>query len=55
MAAAKLSRAHNDANVLILGSKFVSEKEMIRIINTWLKAPFEGGRHLRRTKQLDKL
>jgi len=55
MAAARFSRAHNDANVLILGSKFVSKKEMIRIINTWLKAPFEGGRHLRRIKQIDKL
>lgn len=53
--AAKFSRAHNDANVLILGSKFVPKKEMVRIINTWLKAPFEGGRHLRRIKQIDKL
>jgi ribose 5-phosphate isomerase B len=53
--AAKFSRAHNDANVLVLGSKFVSKKEMLDIINIWLKAPFEGGRHLRRIKQIDKL
>jgi ribose 5-phosphate isomerase B len=53
--AAIFSRAHNDANVLILGSAFVSKKEMMEIINTWLKAPFEGGRHLRRIKQIDKL
>ncbi len=53
--AAVFSRAHNDANVLILGSMFVSKKEMVTIINTWLKASFEGGRHLRRIKQIDKL
>jgi len=53
--AAELSRRHNDANVLILGAKFVSKEKMRIIINTWLKAPFEGGRHLRRIKQIDKL
>ncbi|MFA6378676.1 MAG: ribose 5-phosphate isomerase B [Candidatus Omnitrophota bacterium] len=53
--AAQFSRAHNDANILILGSKFVSRKKMFDIINIWLKAPFEGGRHLRRIKQIDKL
>lgn len=53
--AAQLSRAHNDANILVLGAKFVPFKEMLAIINVWLKTPFEGGRHLRRIKQIDEL
>ncbi|MBF0619552.1 MAG: ribose 5-phosphate isomerase B [Candidatus Omnitrophica bacterium] len=50
--AAILSRQHNNSNILVLGAKFVSEKEMFRIIDAWLAAEFEGGRHLRRTKQI---
>lgn len=50
--AALLSREHNNANVLILGSRFVSAKEMLGIVRTWLKTPFAGGRHLRRFKQI---
>ncbi|HOD12791.1 MAG TPA: ribose 5-phosphate isomerase B [Candidatus Omnitrophota bacterium] len=53
--AAELSRAHNDANVLVLGAKFVSVKDIDRIIRVWLVTPFEGGRHLRRIKQIDRL
>jgi len=53
--AAYFSRAHNDANILVLGSKFVTHKEIFIILNTWLKTPFEGGRHLRRVKQIDQL
>lgn len=53
--AAVLSRAHNDANVLVLGAKFVSQKQMFEIIDVWLKTPFDGGRHLRRIKQIDQL
>jgi len=50
--AARLSREHNDANVLALGSKFVTKKELYAIITIWLKTPFEGGRHLRRVNQI---
>ena len=50
--AAKLSREHNNSNVLVLGSKFVSEAELINIIKTWLSTEFEGGRHLRRVNQI---
>jgi len=50
--AAALSRQHNNANVLVLGSKFVSEDEIHAIIKVWLSAEFEGGRHLRRVKQI---
>ncbi|MBF0570178.1 MAG: ribose 5-phosphate isomerase B [Candidatus Omnitrophica bacterium] len=50
--AAELSRRHNNANVLVLGSNFVSENTMMDIINVWLQTPFDGGRHLRRIKQI---
>lgn len=50
--AAALSRRHNNANVLVLGAKFVSEKEMFEIIKIWLTEEFEGGRHLRRVNQI---
>lgn len=50
--AAQLSRRHNDANVLVLGSLFVSEKLAKKIVGVWLKEEFEGGRHLRRIKQI---
>lgn len=49
---AALSRQHNNSNVLVLGSKFLSEKELFEIIDIWLTAEFEGGRHLRRVKQI---
>ncbi|MBF0121941.1 MAG: ribose 5-phosphate isomerase B [Candidatus Omnitrophica bacterium] len=50
--AAELSRRHNNANVLVLGSNFVSENTMMEIIRVWIETPFEGGRHLRRIKQI---
>ncbi len=50
---AKLSRKHNDANVLVLGSLQVSEKKIHQVVQTWLTTPFEsGGRHERRVKQI---
>lgn len=49
---AELSRAHNDANMLILGAGFVSAGILPQLIETWLTTPFEGGRHGRR---LDKI
>jgi ribose 5-phosphate isomerase B len=42
---ALLSRGHNDANVLIMGSKYVTSEEACRIAQAWLDAPFDGGRH----------
>ena len=53
--AAVLSRRHNDANVLILGAKFVKKDEFFDIVKTWLKQRFEGGRHLRRVNQIKKM
>jgi RpiB/LacA/LacB family sugar-phosphate isomerase len=53
--AALLSRQHNDSNVLVLGSKFVDEKNMMEIVKAWLSTEFEGGRHLRRKEQIQKI
>ncbi len=50
--AALLSRQHNDSNVLVMGSKFVDESNMLEIIKIWLSTAFEGGRHLRRKEQI---
>lgn len=53
--AAKLSRQHNDANVLVLGSLFVHEKRAARLVEVWLSTPFEGGRHLRRLNKIERI
>lgn len=50
--AAKLSREHNDSNVLVLGSAFVNIGLAKKIIAAWLKAEFEGGRHRKRLNQI---
>mgnify|MGYP001344496688 FL=1 len=49
----KLSRQHNDANILSLGARFMSDQEMYKIIDLWLSTDFESGRHKRRIKKLD--
>ncbi|HEY6227002.1 MAG TPA: ribose 5-phosphate isomerase B, partial [Verrucomicrobiae bacterium] len=50
---AKLSREHNDANVLCLGSKFVSVEDAIRIVEIFVDTKFEGGRHERRVRKME--
>lgn len=50
--AAKLTREHNDSNVLVLGSAFVNIKLAKRILAVWLKTKFLGGRHQRRLNQI---
>jgi ribose 5-phosphate isomerase B len=50
---ARLGRSHNNANVLSLGERMVSEDEMKAIVHTWLETPFEGGRHERRIQEID--
>ena len=50
---AKLARAHNDANVLVLPARFVSEREGVDILKAWLDTPFEGGRHERRVQKIE--
>ncbi|MCA9398492.1 MAG: ribose 5-phosphate isomerase B [Candidatus Omnitrophica bacterium] len=53
--AAKLSRQHNNANVLVLSSKFVKPKELPKILKIWFSTEFEGGRHRRRVNQMKKI
>ena len=50
---AKLAREHNDANVLVLPARFVSDSEAAVILTTWLETPFEGGRHARRVEKIE--
>ena len=49
---ARLGRAHNDANMISLGERMVSEALAMRIVDVWLATPFEGGRHLQRVQKL---
>ncbi len=53
--AARLSREHNDSNVLVLGSVFVNPGLAEKILNIWLSTQFQGGRHQRRLNQLKKI
>ncbi|MDQ3626581.1 MAG: ribose 5-phosphate isomerase B [Verrucomicrobiota bacterium] len=50
---ARLSRQHNDANVLSLGQRLVPEELALAIVRVWLTTDFEGGRHAQRIAQLD--
>ncbi len=50
---ARLSREHNDANMLSLGQRMVSETEALEIVKAWLTTPFSGGRHVRRIEQIE--
>ena len=49
----ELSRQHNNANILSLGARFMSEEEIYQIIEIWFNTDFEGGRHQRRINKLD--
>jgi ribose 5-phosphate isomerase B len=49
---ARLSRAHNDANVLAIGGRVVAPELAKEIVQLWLSTPFEGGRHVRRLEQV---
>src|SRR5438874_2531794 len=52
---ARLSREHNDANVLAIGGRIVAPALADEILRVWLATPFEGGRHARRVEQIAKL
>lgn len=49
---AEMSRAHNDANVLCLSADLLGPKLIDKIVDLWMKTPFEGGRHERRVKKI---
>ena len=48
----RLSRTHNNANILAIGSRLTKQKEAIKLVNIFLSTKFEGGRHLRRIKKI---
>lgn len=50
---ARLSRQHNDANVLSLGERVITEEMALKIVRIWLSTDFEEGRHARRIAQLE--
>ena len=50
---ARLSRQHNDANVISMGSRQIPLELALEIVKVWLTTPFEGGRHARRIAQID--
>jgi len=50
---AKMSRLHNDANVLSLGQRMIEESQLETIVTTWLETSFEGGRHERRIQKIE--
>jgi ribose 5-phosphate isomerase B len=52
---ARLSRAHNDANVLAMGGRIVGEGLADEILRLWLATGFDGGRHARRVGQITKI
>ena len=49
------NRLHNDANMLSLGQRTITEAEALAIVRVWLATPFEGGRHIVRIRKIDEL
>ncbi len=49
---AKLSRSHNNANVMTIGSRLIKKKVALQCVNAFLKTDFDGGRHTRRVKKI---
>ena len=49
----ELSRLHNNANILSIGARFVSDQEVKKVIELWLSTDFEEGRHKKRINKLD--
>ena len=49
---ARLARAHNDANILVMPGRFISKEEATKAVNIFLSEPFEGGRHQRRIDKI---
>ena len=51
----KMSREHNDANILVLGGRIIGYTLAFELVRTWLETPFEGGRHQGRLDKFDKI
>jgi len=52
---AKMSRLHNDANVLVMGGRVIGKDLAYEIVKTWMTTPFEGDRHVRRLNKIKKI
>lgn len=50
---AKMSRLHNDSNIIVLGGRIVGDILAFELVDTWLCTPFEGGRHQDRISSID--
>ena len=50
-----MARKHNDANMISLGQRMLSEKTALEIVRLWLETPFEGGRHLSRIEKFEQI
>ena len=50
---AELAKSHNDANVLVLPARFVTDDDAVKILRTWLETEFAGGRHQRRVVKIE--
>lgn len=52
---ARMSRLHNDANVLVMGGRVIGEALALELVRIFLETPFEGGRHERRLRLIEEL
>ncbi len=52
---ARLSRQHNDTNVLSLAARYIPDEEQEKIVKAWLETNFEGGRHERRVEKIEQI
>ena len=50
---ARLARAHNDANILVLPARFINANKALAIVETFFSTPFDGGRHEKRVEKID--
>jgi ribose 5-phosphate isomerase B len=49
---AKMSRLHNNANILVMGGRIIGKDLAKEIVRTWIDTPFDGGRHVNRLKKI---
>jgi ribose 5-phosphate isomerase B len=52
---ARMSRSHNDANILVLGGRVIGDILALEIVKTWMETPFEAGRHQKRIDKIDEI
>jgi ribose 5-phosphate isomerase B len=50
---AKMARAHNDANILVLAGRLTESEDALRYLDIFINTPFDGGRHIRRVEKFD--